>query len=202
MSQMEATTGLIGEALMDLEMNGRVWGARGALHASMAPHGHYPAAGDDAWVAISCAGDCEWEGLRRAMGDPAWARDARLATHAGRLGARDEMDALLAGWTRGLSAEAITARCQAEGVAAAPVLGLEAHATHPHIRARRTLTSLRHPKAGEFSLYASPIKLSVTPGRIERTAPCLGEDNERIFQGLLGLNPREYRALEAQGVVR
>ncbi|HET8578981.1 MAG TPA: CoA transferase, partial [Methylomirabilota bacterium] len=202
MSQLEATAGLIGEALMDLEMNGRVWATRGALHASMAPHGHYPAAGDDAWVAISCASDREWQGLRRAMGDPAWACDDRFSTHGGRLAASAEMDALLAGWTRMLAAEEVTARCQAEGVAAAPVLGLEAHVTHPHFRARGTLAAIRHPKVGELSLYTSPIKLSATPGRIERTAPCLGEDNDYVFQGLLGLNPQEYRGAQAQGVVR
>lgn len=74
--------------------------------------------------------------------------------------------------------------------------------THPHFRARGALITVRHPKAGELGLYASPIKLSATPGRIERTAPCLGEDNDRVFEGLLGLNPQEFRALQAQGVVR
>jgi len=87
-------------------------------------------------------------------------------------------------------------------VAAAPVLGLEAHATYLHFRARGMLTAIRHPKAGEFSLYISPIKLFATPGRIERAAPCFGEDNERVFEGLHGLKPQEHRDLQAHGVVR
>lgn len=84
MSQIEATAGLVGEALMDLEMNGRVWDTAGSRHASMAPHGIYPSAGEDRWVAISCAGDGEWRGLLRAVGGPAWAGAPRFASHSGR----------------------------------------------------------------------------------------------------------------------
>jgi crotonobetainyl-CoA:carnitine CoA-transferase CaiB-like acyl-CoA transferase len=202
MSQLEATTGLIGEALMDFVMNGRVWGTQGARHPSMAPHGHYPAAGEDAWVAIACAGEDEWRGLCRAMGDPAWARAPRFTTVAGRVAARAELDRKVGEWTRRLTPEEITARCQAQGVPAAPVLGLEAHACHPHFRSRGTLAVVRHPAAGEFALYTSPIKLSATPGRIERTAPCLGEHNEEVFGRILGLGRDEIEALRARGVVR
>jgi len=202
MSQLEATVGLIGEALMDLVMNGRVWQAQGARHASMAPHGHYPCAGDDSWVAIACASDTEWVGLRHAIGDPPWAGDARLATHAGRTGLVGLLDAKLAEWTRGMSAEDVTARCQSHGVPAAPVLGLEAHAAHPHFRARGAVVPVSHPLVGEQRLYASPIKLGSTPGRIEGTAPCLGEHNDRVFRDLLELEAEEYLTLRAEGVIR
>jgi len=202
MSQLEATVGLIGEALMDLSMNGRVWQTQGARHASMAPHGHYPCAGDDSWVAIGCARDVEWVGLRRAMGDPAWAMDARAATHAGRAALAGLLDARIAEWTRSMSAEEVTARCQAHGVAAAPVLGLDAHRAHPHFRARSAMAAVRHPGVGEWWLYTSPIKLATTPGRIDRTAPCLGEHNEAVFTDLLGLSPEEYHALRSDGVIR
>jgi crotonobetainyl-CoA:carnitine CoA-transferase CaiB-like acyl-CoA transferase len=61
---------------------------------------------------------------------------------------------------------------------------------------------VRHPAAGEFALYTSPIKLSATPGRIERAAPCLGEHNEAVFGRILGLGRDEIAALRARGVVR
>jgi benzylsuccinate CoA-transferase BbsF subunit len=202
MSQLEATAGLVGEALLDLAMNGRVWPTQGARHASMAPHGHYPAAGDDAWVAIACATETEWAGLRRAMGDPAWASDPRFASLAGRLAHRQALDDGLSGWTRGRSADEATVRCQAEGVPAAPVLGLEAHRAHPHFLARDTVVDVTHPSVGSLALYTSPIKLSATPGRIERTAPCLGEHNEAVFRSLLGLDAEEYSHLCAEGVIR
>jgi crotonobetainyl-CoA:carnitine CoA-transferase CaiB-like acyl-CoA transferase len=202
MSQLEATTGLIGEALMDFVMNGSVWETQGARHLSMAPHGIYPSAGEDRWVSIACAENREWEGLRQAMEDPPWARDARLSGHAGRAAAVVELDARLADWTRAMTAEEATARCQAHGVAAAPVLGLEAHETHPHFRARNVVVPVTHPEAGDFTLYRSPIGLSATPGHIDRAAPCLGEHNDHVFLDVLGLSTGEYEAFKSDGVIR
>lgn len=202
MSQLEATAGLVGEALMDLEMNGRVWDTEGSRHASMAPHGIFPSLGEDRWVAISCAGDDEWRGLASAMGGPAWAGAARFASHSGRQAGAGEVDGAIARWTCSLTAEEATVRCQAHGVAAAPVMGLEAHQDHPHFRARRAVRAVRHPAVGDFALYTSPIKLSATPGKIERAAPCLGEHNAEVFRGLLRLKKGEYEGLVRDGVIR
>ncbi|MBI1728617.1 MAG: CoA transferase, partial [Candidatus Rokubacteria bacterium] len=202
MSQLEATAGLVGEALMDLEMNGRVWDTEGSRHASMAPHGIYPSLGEDGWVAISCAGDDEWRRLASAMGGPAWAGAARFASHSGRQAGAGELDGAIARWTSALTAEEATARCQAYGVAAAPVMGLEAHQDHPHFRARAAVRAVRHPAVGDFAVYTSPIKLSATPGKIERAAPCLGEHNAEVFRGLLKLNKEEYEGLVQDGVIR
>jgi benzylsuccinate CoA-transferase BbsF subunit len=202
MSQLEATTGLVGEALMDLEMNGRVWDTEGSRHASMAPHGVYPSSGEDRWVAISCSGDDDWRGLASAMGGPAWAGAARFASHSGRQAGAGEIDGAIARWTSERTAEEATARCQVHGVAAAPVMGLEAHQDHPHFRARGAVRAVKHPAVGDFSLYASPIKLSATPGKIERAAPCLGEHNAEIFRDLLRLQEGEYESLVRDGVIR
>jgi crotonobetainyl-CoA:carnitine CoA-transferase CaiB-like acyl-CoA transferase len=202
MSQLEATAGLVGEALMDFEMNGRVWDTTGARHASLAPHGIYPSSGEDCWVAISCNGDEDWRALAGAMGGPAWTGAARFASHSDRQASAGELDEAIGRWTRGLTAEEATARCQAHGVAAVPVMGLAAHDGHPHFRARGTVRTVRHPAVGEFALYASPIKLSASPGRIERAAPCLGEHNAEVFRGLLGLGEKEYESLVRDGVIR
>ena len=168
----------------------------------MAPHGIYPSSGDDRWVAISCAGDEDWRRLGCAMGEPAWTGAARFASHSGRQANADAPDRAIARWTRGLTAEEATARCQAHGVSAAPVMGLEAHRDHPHFRTRGAIRAVRHPAAGDFALYASPIKPSATPGRIERAAPCLGEHNAEVFRGLLKLGEGEYEGIVQDGVIR
>jgi crotonobetainyl-CoA:carnitine CoA-transferase CaiB-like acyl-CoA transferase len=86
MSQLEATAGLVGEALMDLEMNGRVWDTAGARHASMAPHGIYRP-GRRRLGRHSCAGETSGA-ARSAMGGPPGRRSAlRLSFgSAGQLG--------------------------------------------------------------------------------------------------------------------
>ncbi|MBI4611168.1 MAG: CoA transferase [Candidatus Rokubacteria bacterium] len=202
MSQLEATVGLVGEALIDYFRNGRVWGTQGATHASLAPHGIYPCAGDDEWVALACQTEAEWRALCEVMGDPPWCREARFRDLERRRQNREALDRLIAGWTRDLAPSDVASRCQSVGVSAAPVLGLEAHTSHPYFLARGTVASVAHPALGSLALYTSPITLGVTPGQFVRPAPCLGEDNERIFGDLLGLAPDEIERLRADGLIR
>ena len=44
-------------------------------------------------------------------------------------------------------------------------------------------------------------RFSETPGDVPRGAPRLGEHNEEIYQGLLGLSPGELEALRSDGVI-
>ena len=50
-----------------------------------------------------------------------------------------------------------------------------------------------------------PIKLSESPayigGRIDRGAPCYGEDNEYVFGELLGFSKRDIEAMGEEGVI-
>jgi benzylsuccinate CoA-transferase BbsF subunit len=202
MSQLEATVGLVGEALMDYFMNTRIWECRGTVHGSLAPHGIYPCPGEDAWVALACGDEDEWRALCQVMGNPDWCREPRFADLAARLSHADALDGLIGRWTQTLAVEEITRCCQAAGVAAVPILGLWAHGRHPHFVARGTLVTVEEPAMGPVSLYSSPIKLSSTPGKIGRPAPRLGEHNRQVFTGLLGLSDEEVRGLQAEGVIR
>jgi crotonobetainyl-CoA:carnitine CoA-transferase CaiB-like acyl-CoA transferase len=50
-----------------------------------------------------------------------------------------------------------------------------------------------------------PVKLSASPayigGRLDRGAPCYGEDNEYVYGELLGMSSREIKALAEEGVI-
>ena len=67
-----------------------------------APHGVYPCAGTDLWVAIAVQADDEWPRLAEALGRADLAADPGLATLAGRRARHDELDAAIATWTSGL----------------------------------------------------------------------------------------------------
>ena len=59
-----------------------------------------------------------------------------------------------------------------------------------------------HPLAPEpIALIGSPLKLSETPGRVERLAPLPGEHNEDIYVGLLGHSKEEVAQWHAEGVI-
>ncbi|MFH1485870.1 MAG: CoA transferase, partial [Chloroflexota bacterium] len=200
-SQWEATTGLLAEAMMDYVMNGRVWGPRGNRHPTMAPHGNYPCEGEDKWVSVAVDTEEDWRNFCRAIGDPAWTRDERFSDKFGRLTHQEELDKLVSQWTSKLGAYQVMEALQKGGVAVSPVLNLDDRYADPHLKARESYVELEHPVAGREPLYNVSWKLSDTPGKIGRNAPLLGEHNNYIFGELLGISQEELVELVEEKVI-
>ena len=95
LDQTENVATFLGEAFADYTMNGRVPTTLGNRHPTMAPHGAYPCAGEDEWLAVSVSTDAEWRGLCTAMGrddlaaDPRFVHRPRPLEAPGRDGRRD-----------------------------------------------------------------------------------------------------------------
>src|SRR5260370_31984164 len=115
-SQAETALHVLGPALLDYTVNGRSPSRAGNADARFAPHGVYPAAGEDRWVAIVCRDDNDWSNLCTAMGRGELAGEPRFATTAQRLERREELDAIIAGWTGALDARQAQELLQARGV--------------------------------------------------------------------------------------
>lgn len=201
-SQQEGVLQLMGPALMDLTLNGRVAGPIGNRHplGVGAPHGVFLCAGDDRWISIAVLTDAEWEGLVRAAGEAAWTLDARFADATARRAAIDELHACVAEWTRSWDDHALADELQRHGVAAAPVLNVADLLHHPHYRARRTFIEVVHPLGFTETIYGAYVKTSRTVPDV-RPGPAMGQDNDRVLRGLLGLTQDEYARLVADGVI-
>ncbi len=200
LSQYEAGLQFLGPALLEHAANGTV-PTRDANHDRVAvPHGVYRCDGDDRWVALSVWSDDEWERVRAALGDPEWARDAALASAAGRRAREADLDARIAEWTRTRTREEIVAALRASGLRAAPVESVGELFDDPQLAHRGVWRRATHPGLGEVGLMAPPFALSETPARPDRAGPTLGEHNEAVFKGLLGLGADEYASLAADGV--
>jgi crotonobetainyl-CoA:carnitine CoA-transferase CaiB-like acyl-CoA transferase len=63
------------------------------------------------------------------------------------------------------------------------------------------MITLTHAESGTVEHPGLPVRLHATPGQIQRPAGLLGEANEAVFCGLLGLSPDELARLIADGVV-
>ncbi|MEX1008643.1 MAG: CoA transferase [Acidimicrobiia bacterium] len=201
-SQQEGIMQLVGSAVMDWLLNERDGRPLGNRHpvGAMAPHGLFPCAGDDRWISIAVATDDEWRDLVRAMGDPAWARAPELASHAGRLERIDDVHARIARWTADHNEHQLAARLQERGVAAAPVLDVADLLHDPHYRARGTFIEVSHPLGFVETIYGAYVKTSRTVVDV-RPGPAMGQDNERVLQGLLGVTDDEFRQLVASGAI-
>jgi benzylsuccinate CoA-transferase BbsF subunit len=197
----DAVTAMIPEAVLDFTMNGRERPRMGNRDEAMAPHGVYPCAGEDRWLAIAVATDAEWQALCRAIGDPAVADDPRFRDAPGRQCHQDALDEIVAGWTRRLAPYEAMAILQAAGVAAGPVLDVVDLMADPHLRERGFIVETDHREVGRRAVAGLPARWSAMPQLAYTPAPCLGEHNEEVFCGLLSLSREEFDRLTAARVI-
>ena len=66
--------------------------------------------------------------------------------------------------------------------------------------ARQMVVDLDHPGAGPIKALGVPVKLSETPGAVDRAAPLLGQHTDEILTEL-GYTAAELRALRDRGIV-
>ncbi len=207
MSCAEAAISLNGPALLDYTVNGRPLRRPGmpdsnrSQSAEMAPHGIYPAQGDDEWVAIACRDDAEWRALADLV-DADWARATPLAGLEGRLADQDGLDERLGEWTAGRDKFETARALQARGVPAAAVQRPEERIDRDPTTERWGLwPTVKHSAMGSVRVDGLPVHLSETDWEIARGAPCLGEHNARVYGELLGLDEAEIESLREQGVI-
>ena len=90
----------------------------------MAPHGVFPAAGDDQWVAIAIAGDEEFGTLCEVLGVPSMASDPKFARLLARLANVDELEREIAARTRDFERDELVAKLRERDLAVGPVYTL------------------------------------------------------------------------------
>ena len=199
MAQTESAAYLLGEFYLEGPTTGRPPAPRGNTVDYAVPHGVYPCAGEDRWVAIAAVGDDAWERLCAGLG---WEPEAGLATLGGRQAARAALDARVAEWTRGRTPEEAAARLQAAGVSAMAVQNPDDHRADPHLAARGAIVTDVHPEVGPERQIGNPIRFGRTPLVPPRPAPLLGEHTEEVLTRLLGLGRDAVARLVEEGVCR
>ncbi|MFQ5872405.1 MAG: CaiB/BaiF CoA transferase family protein [Dehalococcoidia bacterium] len=197
--QAEAMTCYLPEPILDYLMNRRIHSTLGNRHRSMAPHGCYPCKGQDRWVVISVSSDDEWQALVDALGNPAWSREPKFSTVLSRHKHQDELGRLISEWTCQRDPYEVMHIFQHHGVTAGPVMDDHDAYSDPHVRAREFFNSVTHADCGT-NLYPGLMwKQSNHPNRI-RIPPCrLGEHNEYVYKGLLGVSKGKYEHLKREG---
>ncbi len=196
------------EQVIEYSAHGVLLQREGNRSPDAAPQGAYltseilPTTGEvDRWAFISVETDEQWRALGRALGDPAWASDARFATHAGRREHHDEIDRHLAEWCATRTVAEIVEPLTAAGVPAAEVLLPNEPYRLDHLHDRGCFEELDHPITGRNVHMTFPAKLSRSPRVNRRHPPMLGQDNRDVLTTVLGLSDAEVDELEAQGVI-
>lgn len=200
-SQWEATTCLLGEAIADFSMNGRIKQPQGNFKQGFAPHGNYPCEGEDKWVSIAISTDEEWDNFCSVTENPQWSSDPRFIDIASRTANQIALDHLICKWTSRHNPYEIMQTLQNAGIASMPVLGIDEQFVDPHYRSRDTYIELNHPLIGVETIYGLPWKLSETPGKVDKPAPLLGQHNDYVLKELLGFSDSYITELNQSGLI-
>ncbi|TCM20480.1 crotonobetainyl-CoA:carnitine CoA-transferase CaiB-like acyl-CoA transferase [Novosphingobium sp. PhB165] len=194
----EVAASLVGEALLLAAAGGEPRRA-GNDHPRMAPHGVYPALGEDRWISIAVEDDAQWQALCAVTGI---APDARFASEADRHAHRRELDGLVSAWTATLPAEDAARWLQAAGVAAHASWTTPEIAADPHLRARGAVVEVTEPDGKRRAAVGVPMRLSKGEDiGIVRGTPALGEHEDYVYGELLGMGRAERNALEEAEVI-
>ena len=186
-AQAESALHFLSLPIVDNAVNGREYRPVANYDATHAPHGIYPAAGDDRWMAIACRTDDQWQALCAMMEQPALSRDARYQTFAGRQRERAALDLAISEWTCRLDPDVIERNLQAVGVAAHTVQNTFDMASDPQLAHRGHFVEVPHGTLERTCVENSRFRLSRTPAQITRGAPGLGEHNQYVSGAAIGL---------------
>ena len=201
LSQTEASLHFLGPALLDQAVNGRLPERVGNRDADCVPHGVYPAAGNDCWVAIAVDGDAAFAALCEAMARPELAADPRFTAVTGRRESEQLLDGEVTAWTCTRDAGEIERCLQAHGVAASAVQGSAALLADPQLAHRGHFLTVPHPDLGSTTIEGSRFQLSRTPPRVPSAAPTYGCDTARVLTELLGYDDARITELVVSGAL-
>ena len=172
----------------------------GAGHTYYAPYGYYRCKGEDSWIAVSVTSDKEWAALVKIIGNPALACE-KYSDSLNRWQNRHELDRLIQAWTRENDAHEAMQLLQEAGIPAGACNNASDIQEEPHLNARNFFWSVTAPDTGTYPLVGPIIKLSETPATLRLSPPALGEHNEYVLRGLLGLSTKEIDTLKEERII-
>ena len=196
----EAVLQVMESVLPEYDANALVRQRSGSVLPGIAPSNVYPC--KDGEYMIGGNGDTVFARLCEAMGRPDLASDPRYATHIARGARQQELDDLIADWTRTMTIDQLEVLMIAHSVPAGRVYTGKDMLADPHFAARGAIAEVPHPVLGSVKMQAPMPRLSDTPSAIRRPAPRVpGEHNAEVLGERLGLDEAALGDLAARGVI-
>ncbi len=156
---------------------------------------------DGKWVLILALSPQLWERLAKAMDQPELVDDPRFCNPDVRLENVEALHGLIREWVANLDADEVYRRLNEWRVPFGPVNSIADIFADPHFKAREDLVTVEDPYLGTTTIPAVYPRLSHASGRVYSPAPRVGQHNQEIYQGLLGLNDTDMQQLQEAGTI-
>ena len=195
LSQVECMLPMVAPSIIEQSATGTTGPRIGNRHPVYVPNGCFPCIGEDQWITLAVRSDDEWRSLCGIMHRPDLAADPALATAEGRRAEQDRIELAIRHWTATVRPDLAMVTLQAAkipaGVARLP-MDLPGD---PHLMKVGHWQPVDRPFMGPHLLPSVAYREgdAELPYAIERLAPTLGQHNEEVLGGMLGLSDRRDR---------
>ncbi len=196
----EAVLNMMESVITEYDKAGYIRERQGAILPNVAPSNVYPTK-DGSMILIAANQDTVFGRLAEAMGQPELAKDERYATHAARGAHQEELDELVAAWTRTVDADEIELSMEKFGIPSGKIYRAPDMLEDAQFKAREAIITTMHPKFGNLRMQNVAPKLSATPGSVRTPGPELGQHNEEIYGGLLNFSAERIAELKSEGII-
>ena len=156
---------------------------------------------DGRYIAISASIQAMAERLFRAIGREDMIDDPKFRTNTDRVRNIDECDGIVAAFIAARTLDENMAIFREAEVTASPVYEIDQLIADEHIQARGVIVEAPDDEMGSVLMHNVIPRLSVTPGKLRRPAPALGEHTREVLHGI-GYSDDRIAALAADGVIR
>jgi crotonobetainyl-CoA:carnitine CoA-transferase CaiB-like acyl-CoA transferase len=155
----------------------------------------------DGWIFVLCLEEKQWRSFVEMMDNPDWAEWDVFANAFTRASNWDVLKPFIAEWVAEWTVDDLYRAAQAKRIPFAPVSTMADLLDSPHLKARGFFVEIAHPEAGAARYPGAPYKIGGNPWEIRSPAPTLGQHNEEILCGRLGMTAGETEALRTAGVI-
>jgi succinate---hydroxymethylglutarate CoA-transferase len=178
---------------------GRNAGRFGNGHPSIVPYTTYQAA--DAMVAIGIGNERQFGRVAEVLGHPEWAQDPRFTSNRARVENRDMIDGFINEALSHDDADVWLDKLKAVGVPSGRINSVADALDDPHTAARDMIETVEHSTIGALKMLGIPFKFSDTACSVRRAPPTLGQHNDEILKGELGLDEKAIADLRQAKVI-
>jgi crotonobetainyl-CoA:carnitine CoA-transferase CaiB-like acyl-CoA transferase len=171
----------------------------GNSHPNIVPY--QALATSDGHIILAVGNDAQYSRFCSVAGYPELAEDERFRTNAARVNNRAElMPIIIEIFKQRTRAEWIDALEQA-GVPCGPINSIAEVFANPQVQSRGMRIDVPHNGSGQIPLVGSPMKFTRAPLNDRQPPPQLGEHNDEVLTGILGLDDEELALLRAANVI-
>lgn len=195
----EAVLNMMESLVTEYDKTGHIRERTGAILPNVAPSNVYPT--NDGMVLIAANQDTVFSRLCEAMNRPELPASPRYNSHQARGSHQKELDDLISAWTHGLTTRQVLDLMDRHGVPAGQIYRAPEMIDDPHFQAREAIVTVDHPHFGKLRMQNVAPKLSETPGSVRAPSPELGEHNDEVYLGILGMARERYDQLKARKVI-